>query len=961
MNSELLQGFIEQAEACLPLIRGGILISAQEGSVYGELSGALRQINALNESAAILNLHDIATVCGEFTRQLEFSAASKQPISGEHSRALLDKITEIEALITQKHFSLHDYFDEIADFVDESFKQLIIDRPPPPPSPAAVESREPFNAEPEESWHEEFEIDDEMLEIFAMEAEDLIRTINVNLEKLAGAPNDGEALLEIRRSAHTLKGSAGIIGLKKLSKAAHRVEDLLDYLADNEIESDDSIFELLLAASDCFAALANNEESPQLTDKIERIFASFDEKKKALENGKKNVDQIVSETEKASAGIEASAPDSVETALTQNQQNRSVVRVSLEKLDDLVKIVGGLVASRSVFEQHLEDFERHIGELHNSTRRLQSSTSKLETDFDSEMLGGESAVLLRHHTPEFKLLKANQNSEAACLSPASTVNFDSLEFDRYTEFHQTTRELVETTSDTTEISTELDSLQSNLEGLYDSQRRLIEEMQNKLLRLRMVSFGSLSIRLHRTVRVTCDEQGKSANLLIEGENLEIDTQILDVLVEPLLHLLRNAVAHGIEPPEMRRLLGKPENGKIFLRVVSEGTHIILTISDDGRGISAAALKDKAIQNGFITHEQAESMTDSEAFQLIFITGLTTAEKLSQISGRGVGMNIIKTSVERQQGTIAIESELQKGTIFTVRLPMALAVTRSLLVKAGEQTFAFPLNLVRQISEISSENLTKAGGNLYLSGTDYGVVHLNELLNLPSSNVGGSNSDSDGAVPLLLLETLEKPCALVVDEILKSEELVIKPLGFPLQNLADVLGATILGDGSVVPVLDLVYLIKNKDQRLKNRQKSLAAIETTAADPGARRSADKKLRVMIVDDSPSVRHLTSKLIKGAGWAPMLAKDGLEALEILQEAKNLPDIVLSDVEMPRMNGYELLSSLKRHESWQTIPVVMITSRAGDKHRQKAVELGVSEYLIKPFEDFVLTERIKALTTS
>jgi chemosensory pili system protein ChpA (sensor histidine kinase/response regulator) len=615
--------------------------------------------------------------------------------------------------------------------------------------------------------------------------------------------------------------------------------------------------------------------------------------------------------------------------------------------------MSGLVVSRSVFEQRLGELEQQIGELNNSTRRLRQSTNKIETDFEADMLSGGSQQLAiasgQFGNPKSQILNAK--------------SFDSLELDRYTEFHQTMRDLIETTVDTSAINSELDSLKGNLEMLFESQRQLIEEMQDKLLRLRMVTFGTLSIRLQRTVRVTGDDQGKSAELTIEGENLEVDTQILDALVEPLLHLLRNAVAHGIESPETRRLLGKPEAGRINLRVHDEGTHFILTVSDDGRGISAASLKAKAVQHGIISEERAEKMSEQEAFALIFHAGLTTAEEISQVSGRGVGMNIVKNAVVRQQGTISIDSEAHKGTTFTIRLPMALAVTRALLVKAGEQTFAFPLKIIKHISRLTTfESLiggrwreTLTGGQTGLTDNEHktkaseqpansAIFYLNELLGLPPASV---NDDT----PLLLLKTADTPCALLVDEILKPEEIVIKPLGNPLQNLPALLGATILGDGSIVPVLDLLYLIKSRKRNLNN-----SALKD---ERRLKVNGDKLLNVLIVDDSPSVRHLTSKVIKNAGWTAVSAKDGLEALDVLQDFRELPDVILTDVEMPRMNGYELLASLKKQDNLQSIPVVMITSRANQKHRQKAIDLGVSDYLTKPFDDAKLIGIIRKLT--
>ncbi|HMS43737.1 MAG TPA: response regulator, partial [Pyrinomonadaceae bacterium] len=614
----------------------------------------------------------------------------------------------------------------------------------------------------------------------------------------------------------------------------------------------------------------------------------------------------------------------------------------------LVKIVGDLLVSRSVFEQRLNEFNRQIEELHNSTNRLQQATGKLEVDFGTNQF----------HVPNSRFPARNFSFDSKRIG---ANDFDSLEFDQYNEFHETTRELVETTADTSAISGDLDTLKDNLDLLFEGQRRSIEAMQEKLLRLRMVRFGTLSARLQRTVRVTCEEEAKHADLSIEGETLEFDTQILDALVEPLLHLLRNAVAHGIEPPETRRLLGKNETGKIVLKIYTDGTHVNMIVSDDGRGVSSASLIKKAIENNLISAEKAEKLTEEEAFELMFLPGLTTAEKLSQVSGRGVGMNIVKTNISRSQGTISVKSKPQKGTAFTIRLPMSLAVTRAILVKSDNQVFAFPLKIVKQVTEISVEELelAKAENLLITNGSDFFPANLCDLLNLNFA------VKPDAQIPLLTIETEDVRFGLAVEEIIKTEEIIIKPLGFPFQTNAGFLGATILGDGRVVPVLDLIFLLKNQEETKRRsdeateRQSDEEPIEQISQPLSLSVSQPLSLSVLIVDDSPSMRHVTTKLIKNAGWKPMVAKDGVEALEMLQEADELPNIILTDVEMPRMNGYELLAALKQNETLQKIPVVMITSRTGDKHRQKAFELGVSEYLTKPYEDSVLIETIKSNT--
>ncbi len=934
MESETLQRFISKAEYHLPMIRNAFLICSQEGNLGGELETSLYYSQEIKEAAVSVGLNDVGAACEKLESELKNSIGLKKQLSDAQIRNLLDNLAQIEALLAKVKFSAEDTSLNFDGFVDQSFINLGLD---------SLETKSST-----ENEAEAFDIDEEMLEIFAEEADDLLRNINSHLEILQSAPNNRESLLEIRRNAHTLKGSAGIVGLKLLSKLAHRVEDLLDHLAEKKVDGNEKIFELLQSSTDCLSALASGENSPQMPKRIELLYRNFDEILYAIEKGTFEKDAA-----KAARAGKSNSEAAAEHPASENPSAvpapKSVIRVSLEKLDELVRLIGDLVISRSVFERRLAEFEHQIGELQHSTNRLMRSTGKLETDFEANMLQGTGS---RFQVP-------NSNSSLVSTQPSS-LNFDALEFDHYTEFHQTTRELLETAGDTSAINLELDRLRSNLEMLFSSQSRLIEEMHDKLLHLRMIRFGSLAARLQRTVRVTCEEEMKQADLIIEGEQTEVDSQILDLLAEPLLHLLRNAVAHGIESPDTRRLLGKPERGKILLRLHSEGTHVILTITDDGRGISAVALREKAIRNGLISPEEAEKMTDEEAFSLGFLPGLTTAEGVSQTAGRGVGMNIVKTSVSRGQGTISIASKPQKGTTFTIRMPMALAITRGLLVKINGQTFAFPLKLVKKISEISAFEFADLAEkpSLSIDGTDYKIKNLGTLLNFPASNI------KKELIPLLLLETSETPCALTVDEIVRAEEIVIKPLTSPLENYPNLIGATILGDGNVVPVLDLIYLLKNGEgDKPRKAEKIPVSPDADFLSPSSPSflTPPRQISVMVVDDSPSVRHITSKSIKNAGWQVFPAKDGLEAFEALQAGDALPDIVLTDVEMPRMDGYELLASIRSHEDLKHLPVIMITSRASEKHRQRAAELGVSEYMTKPFDDSVLTEKIKLLVDS
>ncbi len=927
MESELLLSFIENAESDLPAIRSGILVVSQNRGPSSDLELPLRKIHLLRDSATVLAQNEIQELAYEIEGLLGFAIDAKQPLSDEKTRQILDLLAMLEASLLNTRLKMEDFSLDVSGFVEESFENLQFY------SPAGDYDADEILEGAASFVEKEFEIDEEMLEVFRMEADELLKSIGANLEVLAQEPDNYEALWEIRRNAHTFKGAAGIVGFKKPSELAHRVEDLLDYMAENKISSNVKVFELLQAATSCLNALTNGENSPNLSEKIAAVYSDFDAVMTSLTDAPVTPIEVSdSETE-----VLETTPVAVEPVQPRSEplkrQPSSIVRVSLDRLDDLVKIIRGLVISRSVFEQRLRELEQQIDELRNSTRRLQSASSKFEIDFESSFLGDRFGYRTDSPVPLRKL---------DGLVSTSTDEFDTLEFDQYTEFHQTTRELAETTGDTFAINSALDVLKGNLDTLFENQRRLIDEMQEKLLRIRMVEFGTLSTRLNRAVRVTCDEENKKAEVFIANENLEIDTQILDSLIEPLVHLLRNAVVHGIEPPETRRFLDKPEKGEINLRIYSEETHIVLTVSDDGRGIAVSSLREKAVQSSLISRESADTMDEDETLELIFLPGLTTAEKLNLNAGRGVGMSIVKESVESRHGTIAVMSELQRGTTFTIRMPLSLAVTNVLLVKGGRQTFAFPLKQVKHILELSSSEIERAakGSALQLGGEKYPLLHLNEYLGLPA----GAETRPEN-VPVLLIETMGKVSALIVEKLIKTEEIVIKPLGKPIDNIKTLLGAAILGSGDVVPILDLPYLLTRK-------QKPQKFAETVLPED------DDRVSVLIVDDSPSVRHMTSKVIANAGWQVITAKDGLDALEILQADGKRPDVILTDVEMPRMDGYELLSSLKQNDSLQNIPVVMITSRAAEKHRDKAFELGVSEYVTKPYADTDLVESIRKL---
>lgn len=912
------------------LIRSSVLISRQEGS-GPELRSQIGPIQALRQSAAFLNLYGLDMVLAELERVAAQFFPFGQPLSDGDFRTLLDLVSHAEAEVLKLHVGSADPID-LGEFVDNSFDILQLDSLLDSAPILETEQMEPESetvAEPED----EFEADEEMLEIFAEEAEELLGNIEANLNSLVAAPDDREALWEVRRHAHTFKGAAGIIGLKKPSKLAHRIEDLLDHLSQNEIVPSPAILELIANATTCLRVITGGDTSPAAVAQTAEIYQAFDSVMVELTTAPAEPAPVETVAEVPALPEPVAQPVAVEkpaeTPDSSQQAPRPIVRVSINRLDELVRIVRDLVVSRSMMEQRIAEFENHLEAMAHTTRRLQAANARIENDFEASMLGSQMPVSFSPRTFQDTSFSTDQAEE-----------FDSLELDRYTDFHQSSRELSEATQDCFATITALEALKDTLDAVFEDQRRLIEETQEKVMQIRLIRFGSIATRIQRAVRVTCEEENKQAEVYIENQDVEIDTDLLDSLVEPLMHLIRNAVVHGIEPPDTRRLVGKPDAGRITVRLTNQETHIELKVSDDGRGISGTFLREHAVSAGLIDVRAADELKPEDLLSLMFLPGLTTAEKLTMSAGRGVGMSIVKESVESRNGTISVETSLQQGTTFTVKIPLAFAVAHALLVKSGGNSVAVPLKVVKQVTEFKPSEIVNVEGlaKVNVGPEKYDVRYLSDYFS--------SRRHHDEAVDVLtslLIETGEDQFALMIDEITKTEEIAIKPLGKPLDSLSLVLGASVLGNGEIVPVLDVPQLYK--------------AEPPTLSDTPAATQPERRTRVLVVDDSPSVRHMTSKVIKSAGWEALTAKDGMEALETLRGG-DLPDVILTDVEMPRMDGYELVSNVLKDEVLGSIPMVFITSRASEKHRERAAELGITEYLTKPFVEAELVGLVERL---
>jgi chemosensory pili system protein ChpA (sensor histidine kinase/response regulator) len=508
------------------------------------------------------------------------------------------------------------------------------------------------------------------------------------------------------------------------------------------------------------------------------------------------------------------------------------------------------------------------------------------------------------------------------------ATFDPLELDRFSTLQQLSRALAESAADQTSLQTTLDDLTRQYETLLLQQSRVSSELQEGLMRTRMVPFDALVPRLRRVVRQASGELGKNAQLKLGNAQGELDRNVLERMTAPLEHMLRNAVAHGLEKPEKRKKAGKPEEGSISIAIRREGSEVVLEVRDDGAGLNREAIRKRGEERGLIRQDAVLSNNDLD--MLIFEPGFSTADEVSRLAGRGVGMDVVASEVRQLGGTIDIESKPGEGTRFTLRLPQTLAVTQAVFVRIGETSFAVPIASVRGVGRIPRAQLEQADAVYQYGGEDYPVHDLGHL-------VGHATAKAEGQLqmPLLLIRAGDLRAAVSVDHVIGNREIVVKPVGPQVASIPGIFGATIMGDGSVVVILDVAPLV---------RRQSVLVHERPPVAPVAEQR--RVPMVMVVDDSVTMRKVTGRVLERNNFEVLTAKDGLDALEKM--AEHVPDLMLLDIEMPRMDGYELATAMKADPRLRNVPIVMITSRTGEKHRQRAFDIGVNRYLGKPYQE-------------
>ncbi len=589
-------------------------------------------------------------------------------------------------------------------------------------------------------------------------------------------------------------------------------------------------------------------------------------------------------------------------------------RIDAELLEDLLNAAGEISIYHSRLNQQVNSIEFHVEELEQTVQRVREQLRKLEIETEAQIMAGHQDTLVAR-------------------------DFDPLELDRYSNLQQLSRALAESANDLDSLKDLLGSLTTEAESLLVQQSRVTAELQDGLMRTRMVPFERHVPRLTRLVRQAANEAGKRAELAVEGASGELDRQVLDKMLPPFEHMLRNAVVHGIEEPDARQAGGKPPAGRITIRLHREGAEMVIDVADDGKGLDVDRIRSKAYELELLSPDA--KVTDAEIMDLILKPGFSTAGKVTQSAGRGVGMDVVANEVKKLGGSLRISSVTGQGTNFTVRLPFTLAITQALIVRTGEEVYALPLPSVEGVARVPRAELetllAQAEPSYQYGEQTYKFRHLGMYLGGKAAEL----PEDEAFIPVILVRAGEYSAALLVDEMLASREIVVKGVGPQLAGIRGISGATILGDGRIVLILDINALVRTGAP--------VVEIKRTAPAP-----ADNRPLALVVDDSITVRRVTERFLKRNGMRVVTAKDGLDAISVLGDHR--PDIILLDIEMPRMDGYEFASHVRNDDRVADVPIIMITSRVGDKHRARAIELGVNDYLGKPYQDSQLLEAIR-----
>jgi chemosensory pili system protein ChpA (sensor histidine kinase/response regulator) len=830
------------------------------------------------------------------------------------------------------------------------------------------------------------EIPAEILEFFVPEAEEHLAVVTECLLSLEANPGP-EQIHRLFRAMHTVKGSAAQVGLQRIARVAHRAEDLIGRLRDGLLRPSAQIIDICLESVDTLKKFLYRQwpDDTTMQSSVKSLLARIatlapeeleDEGSAPAAPAPAAVSAAPSHLGAGHAPAQEPPPhaatekDVAEEILAKGvpaalPQSKSI-RIALERLDQMMNAVGELVINRTRMLGRLAELEKLADVLNFSKARMSDKVTEFQEKHEFSKIGAAPVQQpmqydqFSHGISQDSYPFRGGYSSYSHSYDQSLADFSELEMDRYDDFNILSRSLTEISADITEVLTQLDGFVRRVDSDIDEFTKLAHRLQDEITQARMVPIGNLYTRISRTVRDAAKASGKHVELALDGADTELDNNIIQQISDPLVHLVRNSVAHGLEKPEDRYHAGKPEQGNVAVRAYHRGNHIYIEVEDDGKGIDYERVRQTAVENGLVAADAETSERD--LLEFLFHPGFSTAKRKTELAGRGVGLDVVRANIEQLNGEIEIETEKGRGTRFTLKVPLTLIISQALFIRCGESLFAMPLAFVEEIRRLRPEDIEEVGGKLLTKVRDVvtEVVRLDISLGLPRVE------PINGFMRMVIVNVGGRQVGVIVEDVIRKDEIVIKNMGEYLRNVKMFPGATIAPDGSLILLIDVNRLVAG--EAIERRPLMTSSAAARIFTPGAAAVAHGAIPVaaidevpeekvvVLADDSISVRKFVGRMLEKAGYRVRLAADGLEALEIVTQMKC--DLVVTDLEMPRTNGYELISHMRQNAATRHIPIMVVTSRAGAKHRDRALKEGAASFMVKPVQEDVFVAEVAAL---
>ncbi len=787
----------------------------------------------------------------------------------------------------------------------------------------------------------------EIMEDFLIEAFEMNEQLDQDLVELEHNPEDLDLLNRIFRVAHTIKGSSSFLNLNILTHLTHNMEDVLNRARKGEIKITPDIMDVVLRSIDL----------------MKTLLVTIRDTGSDTNNGKENeIEEAVKQLQAITSQNLESAKETSGTKETPQKENKEEVKEENKENKAKAPTAENLTSDNPLADEpdldyanmSAEEVEAEIERLLNKRQEADKERrAQKKQEAKQEVTPTKEAP--KTETPkapktETKAKADTEENKAPSIGVEQTVRVDVRRLDH----------LMNLIGELVLGKNRLIRIYSDVEERYDGEKFLEElnqvvssisavttDLQLAVMKTRMQPVGKVFNKFPRMVRDLSRELGKSIELIIEGEETELDKSIVEEIGDPLIHIIRNSCDHGIEPLEERRRLNKPETGKVQLSAYNEGNHIVIKISDDGKGLDPVMLKEKAIEKGVISERDAEGMSDREAFNLIFKPGFSTAKVVSNVSGRGVGMDVVKTNIEKLNGIIEIDSEVGVGTTQKLKIPLTLAIIQALLVGVQEEYYAIPLSSVLETVRISQDEIYTVDGKSVLRLRDevLSLVRLSDIFKVDA--ILESNSD----VYVVIIGLADQKIGVIVDYLIGQEEVVIKSLGYYLKNTRGIAGATVRGDGKITLIVDVGAMM----DMAKSIKVNITTLMNESENTKSKNSPSDYI-VLAIDDSSTDRAIIRKCLKPLGITLLEATNGLEGLEMLKNGDKIPDAILVDIEMPKMDGYTFASEVRKYNKFKNLPLIAVTSRVTKTDRMRGVESGMTEYITKPYSGEYLTTVVK-----